>query len=129
MRSVPVGPPALGQRAFLYDGREVYRWHQTLGEVVIATTVPPGVRGKMIDCTVTATHLRLGLKGNRPFIDEALGGTVVTGDTVWTVEDGTLTLNLTKARKGETWAAALRGHGELDPVAASEVQRHMLLER
>ena len=32
-------------------------------------TPPPGVKAKDIDCKITTTHLKLGIKGNPPFID------------------------------------------------------------
>lgn len=38
-------------------------------------------------------------------------------------------INLQKMRKAQTWDAALKGHGELDPMAREEVQKKMTLER
>ena len=38
-------------------------------------------------------------------------------------------INLQKVRKASTWDCALKGHGELDPMARNEVQKQMTLER
>mmetsp|Transcript_15887 Transcript_15887/g.30733 ORF Transcript_15887/g.30733 Transcript_15887/m.30733 type:complete len:155 (+) Transcript_15887:174-638(+) len=114
---------------FEHNGQLIYEWEQNLDEVLIYVRPPPGVTGKMIDCKITKTHLTLGIKGNPPFIDEDLGDSCEAGESMWTIDDGEIEINLKKMRKAATWESALRGHGTLDPLAKAEVQKKMTLER
>lgn len=50
-------------------GRTVYEWEQSLEEVNLYIETPTGLRADNIDCKITPKHLRLGIKGNPPFID------------------------------------------------------------
>ena len=45
------------------------------------------------------------------------------------VEDDELHIQLQKMKKAETWSMACKGHGGLDPLTQSEVQKKILLER
>lgn len=40
---------------------------------------------------------------------KALGGAVKPSDSLWTLEDGTLHIQLAKAEEGATWASAIAG--------------------
>ena len=114
---------------YQHQGRTVYEWEQTLEEVHVYIDVPEGVRSKMLDVSITASQLRIGLRGNPPFIDEPFQETVNSTDSLWTLEDGVLHLSLTKGSKGVTWACLLQGHTVNDPLTASEVQKSLMLER
>ena len=57
------------RRAFVHDGREVYQWEQGLDEVLVYITPPPGVRAAQLDCTISSSRVRLGLRGVAPFLD------------------------------------------------------------
>ena len=50
-------------------GRTIYEWEQSLEEVNLYIEAPPGLRAESIDCKITPKHIRLGVKGNPPFID------------------------------------------------------------
>jgi hypothetical protein len=58
----------------------------------------------------------------------ALAGRIKPSESFWTVEDGVLHLQLTKASPGEAWAGALADHALPPPAAEAERQR-LLLER
>jgi len=45
------------------------------------------------------------------------------------MNDGVIEINVQKMKKASTWDAALKGHGELDPLAKTEVQKKITLER
>jgi len=124
-----VGPPK--RIPFIHNGQVIYEWEQTMEEVLIHVKPPQGVTSRMIDCTIAANRLTLGIKGNPPFLSEATFGTVVVDESFWQFdsETGELEINLQKMQKAATWASALRGHGELDTLAQSEVQKQMTLER
>lgn len=47
----------------------MYEWEQSLEEVNLYIETPPGVTADRVDCKITPKHIRLGIKGNPPFID------------------------------------------------------------
>jgi hypothetical protein len=115
---------------FEHGGQTVYEWEQTLEDVSIYITPPPGVKASMLHCTITPSHLTLGLKGAPyPFIDEATAGPVKAAESFWTLEDGELHILLQKASKGEVWPSALAGRGALDPLTSESVRKQLMLER
>lgn len=115
--------------AYRHQGRTIYEWEQTLEDVTLFITPPPGVTAKMIDCTINARSMSLGLKGNPPFLNEKFTEVVNSGDSVWTLESGLLTVILTKGSKGKTWEAVFEGHTKVDPYTLSECKKSMMLER
>ncbi|CAM9209487.1 unnamed protein product, partial [Discosporangium mesarthrocarpum] len=72
-----------GRIKFEHEGRTVFEWEQSLEEVNLYIKPPPGVTPSMIDCKIGPRHLRLGIKGNPPFIDEDTGGPLVVEESYW----------------------------------------------
>ncbi len=110
-------------------GRTIYEWEQTLDEVLVFVRPPGGVRARDLDVDIKARHLRLGLRGNPPFLDHDLFGTVLEEVSVWMLDEGEVQITLAKAVRAETWKAVFVGHGELDTAATTEVQKKLMLER
>lgn len=54
---------------FTHNGRVIYEWDQTLTEVNIYVPVPAGVRAKDLAIDIQSTHLKIGIKGNPPYLD------------------------------------------------------------
>lgn len=54
---------------------------------------------------------------------------VKASESFWTMEDGTICINLQKLSKGETWLAALKGHEVRDIISHEEDKKKLLLER
>ena len=52
---------------------------------------------------------------------ENLGGKVKLDESLWTIEDDELHIELCKMRKGDTWTCACQGHAGLDPLTQQEV--------
>jgi len=141
----PAAAPALaplpeGRKRFVHGGAEVYQWEQSLDEVLVFFRPPPAVRAADLAVRIEARRVRLGLRGvARPFLDEALGGACVVGESLWTFEPpprgappgagGELTLTLTKAARATTWESAFAGHGALGELEREAVRKRMLLER
>ena len=118
-----------GRYEFRTNGQLIYEWEQTLEDVNIYIRPPEGVTVEMIDCEISSKRVRLGLRGNPPFIDEATGGPIVKDESYWTLDDGELVLYLQKVQKGQTWDAALQGRGTVDPMTKQEIQKDLMLER
>jgi hypothetical protein len=57
------------RQSFKHDGRVVYEWEQSMEEVLIYITPPEGLTGQHLDIKITNLHLRVGIKGNPPFLD------------------------------------------------------------
>ena len=118
-----------GRHVFRHEGRDIYEWDQSLEEVGIWIKPPPGVTSKHLDITIASGHLKVGIKGNPPFLDQATGGVVVVTESFWSISDGEISINLQKMKKGDMWASALVGHGELDPLTKEEDKKRLMLER
>ena len=121
---------------YKHEGRTIYEWYQSLEEVHVFISPPPGVTSKMIDCKIMSTQLTIGIKGNPPFIDEPFAEFVNAAESYWTWEDAEapregkeLHLCITKGSKGVTWSSLLRGHTEVDPLTQQELQKSLMLER
>jgi hypothetical protein len=56
----------------LPDGRPIYEWSQSLADVDVYLPAPPGAPGSAFDVSIGADRLRLGLKGNPPYLDVRL---------------------------------------------------------
>jgi len=117
------------RKKFEYQGRTIYEWEQDIENVDIWITPPPGVTAKMIDCNIAPDHLKLGINGNPPFIDEDFYDTVVVSESFWMIEDGELHINLQKSTLAETWPCVLKGHAALNQVEREQEQQKIMLER
>jgi hypothetical protein len=54
---------------FQHNGQTVYEWEQSLEEVHCYIKPPPGITARQFDIKIGSKHLRVGIKGNPPFID------------------------------------------------------------
>lgn len=54
---------------YAHQGRVVYEWEQSLEEIHCYIAPPPGIAARQLDIHITAKHLRVGIKGNPPFLD------------------------------------------------------------
>ena len=98
---------------------DIYR-EQTLDEVHIYIEPPrflipkykeeykkqlqPGEKLPEFDIKFTSTHIKVGLKGSPPFLDEDLAGPVKASESYWMIEDEELHIQLQKVYKAETWS-------------------------
>ena len=120
-----------GRIKFEHDGRTIYEWEQSLTEVNIYLEPPPEIPSKMFEIVIAHKHLRVGIKGAPPFIDEDTGGPVIPDDSLWTLIDGELNINLQKMNKAEAWDCALMGQSgnKIDAFTKEETKKKLMLER
>jgi len=91
-----------------------YSWVQILEEVEVRIPVPPGTKSKDLTVEIKASHLKVGLKGKPPIIDEALTKPVKHKDSIWTLQDGKMVMiTLTKANQMEWWSHILPSEPEI----------------
>lgn len=120
-----------GRFKFEHEGQTIYEWEQSLEEVNIYIVPPPGLTRNLIDVEISHLHLRVGVKGSPPFIDEDTGGPVKVKESMWMLADGEMNINLQKMNKAEAWHCALKGRSgeEIDELTKEEVKKKLMLER
>ena len=110
--------------------RILYEWEQDLRSVIVHVTPPQGVAASDIDCKISSAHLRLGLKGlEKAYLDVDLIGKVVAIESVWTMSDGVIEIELVKMKQGRTWTGCFVGHQGLDGYAMEQQKKKQMLER
>ena len=57
-------------------------------------TLQPGQSLPELEVKILPSRLRVGVKGNPPFLDEEPGGTVKANESYWMIEDGELHIQL-----------------------------------
>lgn len=62
-----------------------YKWKQTLQDVTVTIPVPQGTKSKMLVVDIKKTHLKVGVKGEQPIIDDTLCKEVRIDDSTWTL--------------------------------------------
>lgn len=136
---------AKGRQKYIFQGREIYEWDQTLEEVHLYIQPPkfvlekyrdeirkqlkPGQELPKLDVKIKFNHLAIGIKGNNPFIDEDLSKNCIADESYWMIEDEELHVQLQKMHKGDVWNSVFKGHETLDPILKGEVQKNLMLER
>jgi len=91
-----------------------YSWTQVLQELEVRIPVPPGTRGKDIDMVITADHMKLGIKGKPPIIDDEFEKSVKPAEKYWTLDDNKLIiLTLSKVNQMEWWSRLLKKEAEI----------------
>jgi len=92
-----------------------YKWKQTLQDVTVTIPVPSGTKSKMLVVDIKKTHLKVGLKGEQPIIDDALCKEVRIDDSTWTLDDQKeIVLSLEKANQMTWWENVVQGAPKID---------------
>lgn len=117
------------RKAVKHKGQTIYEWEQHLDEVDVFINPPPGVGAKQLEISIATQHLKVGIKGNPPYINFDLAGQVNAEDSLWMIEDGELHINLAKQSAGQTWPSLFVGIGELDEAEQEAVQKDLMLQR
>lgn len=91
-----------------------YVWTQTLSEVTVSITLPKGTKSKILDVDIRNTRLKVGIKGQTPIIDGEFHKRVIVDDSLWTIDDGELTVTLAKDNRMEWWKTVIVGDPEIN---------------
>eukprot|EP01038_Epipyxis_sp_PR26KG_P015417 gene15417-20799_t len=91
-----------------------YVWTQTLSEVTVNVPVPAGTKTKMLDVKISNTSLSVGLKGQAPLVSGTFHKRIIVDDSIWTLEDGDVSLVLQKDNKMEWWKCVVVGDPEIN---------------
>ena len=115
-----------------HGGRLIYEWEQSLDELLIVITPPSSLPARLLSVAVESSRVAVGIKGNPPYLDEPLQHAINASDSLWTVCDGELHIQLAKAEVGLTWTAATLGPHDADELSGREAEaerERLLLER
>lgn len=94
---------------------ENYTWGQSLQEVTITISVPPGTKGRFVVCDIKKTHIKVGLKNQPPILEGELFDSVKPEDCYWSLEDQkTVSILLTKQDRMNWWKSLIKGGPEID---------------
>ncbi|TMW69378.1 hypothetical protein Poli38472_001534 [Pythium oligandrum] len=92
-----------------------YVWTQTLQEAQVNFAVPDGTKSRQVSVDITASRLKVGLKGGETFVDGLLFKKVKVDDSFWTIEDGNrICVYLQKDNQMEWWKTIIQGDPEID---------------
>lgn len=106
-------------------------WYQTMDEVFVEVSVPPGTCGREVRCTLGPRQVELCVKGQE-IIKGKLFDTTVSDESTWTLEDKTLIriiLMKTNREAGNCWRSLLEGQYAADAWVQDQMQRKLTLER
>jgi hypothetical protein len=115
-KQIPVGNGGVTDR---------YYWTQTLHEVTVYVTVPPGTKAKDIFFKITPKSIQLSLKSNNNvmLIKGTLGGTTKHHEAMWTLEDREVIV-LTLEKVVETWwKCIVLGDEEIDTTKVDSTRQ------
>ena len=87
---------------------------QTLRDATATFALPKGTRGRECDVQITATSLRVGLKGQDPIVDGPLFESIKVSDSGWSLADGNLDVLLMKENKQQWWKTVIKGDPEIN---------------
>eukprot|EP01026_Neomeris_dumetosa_P011432 TRINITY_DN14107_c0_g1_i2.p2 TRINITY_DN14107_c0_g1~~TRINITY_DN14107_c0_g1_i2.p2 ORF type:complete len:161 (-),score=6.56 TRINITY_DN14107_c0_g1_i2:132-614(-) len=117
------------RHSFVYNGQTVYEWNQTLQEVNMFIQLPKGLTAKQLECDIQSENIKIGIIGNPPYLQGQLLHKIVTSESYWTVEDGILTIELSKMEKGVPWEVVVVGHQSSSVLAMEDDRKRLMLER
>lgn len=134
-----------GRQAFKYQGETIYEWEQNLEDVLIYIKAPPVILPKnkeivkqnlregeqmpKLEIVFASDSLKIGLKGNPPYLNEKLVSKVRNSECLWELDGEEITITLPKAIKAETWRSVFVGHDGLNELQIEETRKKMLKER
>jgi len=101
------------RQPFVFDGKTVYEWMQTADDTHLFIEAPSTIGKAHFEINIEPEHLRVGLKGHSPFLDEELFSLISPNRSSWMIDGGEVHIVLKKAHRGETWGAALKAHCQL----------------
>ena len=154
--STQVHPSIPGRYVFFHNNQKVYEWEQSLEEVILYIDAPTEQLPKEhvashIVVNILPNQLQVGLKGrDKMFIDENTFDKVKVKESSWYIDEGVITIVLSKCFRGQTWEGVLCGcststtvdgrvvsdtsghqsiQESIDPLTKQEMQRTLMLER
>ena len=87
-------------------------WFQSLGDVTVNVSVPPGSKSRDLDVVMTRTKIKVARKGQPPVLEGKLHAEIVEDDSFWSIVDGdTVQFTLQKKNAMEWWSQITESDG------------------
>ena len=94
---------------------EMYSFGQSLSSLDVFVPLNQGIRSRDVDVRITATSLRVGMKGQDPVINGHLHDKVKADDCTWTLVDNKMVhVYLEKSDGMKWWSCVIQGEKEID---------------
>lgn len=107
-------PPPLGNGGNAMWGEQAMTWTQTLQELDVAVSLPPGIKSKHLTVELKASKIKVILKPKTVIKEAAFHKKIKPDDSTWTLEDGHLKMYLTKDNQMEWWKNVVEGDPEIN---------------
>ncbi|WWD09671.1 hypothetical protein V865_007799 [Kwoniella europaea PYCC6329] len=96
-----------------------YQWTQDLSTVTVTVPLPKGTKGKDINVVMGKKKLKVQLKtSNEPILEGELFNDIISDESSWTIDDGTLNIELEKLsahiQSHQWWPHVLTHHPKID---------------
>ncbi|WVQ61924.1 uncharacterized protein L199_000057 [Kwoniella botswanensis] len=96
-----------------------YQWTQDLSTVTVTVPLPQGTKGKDVIVVMGKKKLKVQLKtSNEPILEGELFNDIISDESSWTIDDGTLNIELEKLsahiQSHQWWPHALTHHPKID---------------
>ena len=89
------------------DVEEAFLYEKLYDSFDVLVTPPAGTRARDLAVDVTPKTISIGLKGRPPYLKAGLNGAVHPDETIWTLTDGVLRVELQKADRHSDWYSGL----------------------
>ncbi|KAH7381717.1 HSP20-like chaperone [Pyrenochaeta sp. MPI-SDFR-AT-0127] len=96
-----------------------YKWDQTIKDLDITITIEAKYKGKDLDVKISRNALRVGIKGQEPFIDGELPHAIRVDESTWTLASTTasekeIAVHLDKVNQMEWWPHVITSAPKID---------------
>lgn len=94
-----------------------YSFGQTDREVTVIVPLEPGTTSKMVQVEITATHLKIAVKGKGTVLNGVLHKPVKASESTWCIQDRkelVITLVKTNLKFEEWWPLVVEGEKQMD---------------
>jgi len=92
-----------------------YSWTQTLEELEVRVPLPTALKSRDMVVNIGKKHLKVGVKGQKPIVDEAMPHDVKVEESAWVLEDKrTVVLTLEKVNKMNWWSRLVESDPEIN---------------
>ncbi|MCD9558568.1 hypothetical protein HAX54_015973 [Datura stramonium] len=98
---------------------ENYTWGQTLQDVTINVSVPPGTKSRFLAVDIKNNSIKVGLKDHPPIVEGELLEPVKGDECFWSLEDQKqVTILMTKRNQSDWWKSLFKNGPEIDTQKA-----------
>ena len=114
------------------DDKLIYEFQQDLENLYLNFPFPfAEVKKSDFDIKILPTKLKLGLKGEKPFLDETFFDLVEVDESLWFLDFDLkkISFDLKKTKKNLSWTKIFKNHEGLNVFQKEELKKQMLKDK